>query len=193
MGTLFEVFFIPLKPLVLMIDRWILKEDLPNFKQVSSGVYRGGQPLGEGYRLLENKGIKTIINLRGIDTGGEHGTLLSYVHIPISPYNPQKEDVLTFLRAMDASKGQPVYIHCFHGSDRTGLFIAIYRVVYEGWTKEEALHEMVNGGHGFHASFQENLIQFFQDLDLENLTLSCDISTSFLDVRESHGFIGKCS
>ena len=28
--------------------------------------------------------------------------------------------------------------------------IAMFRVVEQGWTKEDAIQEMVNGGYGFH-------------------------------------------
>lgn len=172
-----------LKPLSPVVDRWILKEDLPNFKKVSSEVYRGGQPLGDGYNMLKSRGIKTIINLRGIDTGSHCDESITYIHLPIYSYCPQKEDVVTFLKVINERKEHPVFIHCFHGSDRTGLFVAIYRVVYDGWTKQQAVDEMIHGGHGFHAYIQQNLIQFFQDLDLKEL----------MQLSESHGLVGKSS
>src|SRR3954452_24286096 len=44
---------------------------LPNFHQVNDHVYRGGQPLAEGWPALAKMGIKTVIDLRRID---EHST-----------------------------------------------------------------------------------------------------------------------
>ena len=38
----------------------------------------------------------------------------------------------------------------YRGSDRTGLLCAIYRVVFEGWTKDDAMAEMFGGD--FHTS-----------------------------------------
>jgi protein tyrosine/serine phosphatase len=42
----------------------------------------------------------------------------------------------------------PVLIHCKHGQNRTGLIAAMYRVVYQGWSKQQALAEMRGGGFG---------------------------------------------
>jgi tyrosine-protein phosphatase SIW14 len=180
-GAVLSSMCIYLKPLSMGIDRWILKEDLSNFKVVSEGVYRGGQPLGDGYKLLKFKGIKKIINLRGIDTGEHLGIGFNHVHIPIHAHYPEKEDVVAFLKAINESEGEAIFIHCFHGSDRTGLFVAIYRVVYEGWSKERALEEMVHGGHGFHIHLQQNLIQFFEALDLEEL----------MQISQGHGLVSE--
>src|SRR5215208_1127404 len=41
--------------------------ELPNFHKVSERLYRGGQPRSGGIKRLAELGIKTIINLRGVD------------------------------------------------------------------------------------------------------------------------------
>ena len=161
--------YISMEPLSFLIERWVLKEDLPNFHKVSDRVYRGGQPLGEGYKQLEAQGIKTILNLRAIDTDLHHHTEMGYIHIPIHPHHPQEEDVIRFCEVLSDPNNYPIYIHCFHGADRTGLFVAIYRMAFEGWSKEEALKEMVEGGFGFHKAFQHNLIHFLKTLDIDKL------------------------
>jgi len=51
------------------------------------------------------------------------------------------------LRIMHDPKYQPVVAHCEHGHDRTGMLIALYRVLYEGKTIAEAYQEMVDMGH----------------------------------------------
>ncbi len=35
-------------------------------------------------------------------------------------------------------KNQKVLIHCYHGSDRTGASVAMYRIIFEDWTIEAA-------------------------------------------------------
>lgn len=163
-----------LEPLSFLVERWILEEDLSNFQEVTPHLYRGGQPLGDGYKDLEERGLRTIINLRAIDTGSTHGTSLHYIHIPIQPHKPQKEDLIAFLKIIQDSRHHPIYVHCFHGADRTGLFIAVYRIVCEGWSKEEALQEMVHGGFGFHTLFQQNLIYFLEELDIDEIVRALD-------------------
>jgi len=62
----------------------------------------------------------------------------------------------------------PVFVHCEHGADRTGIACAAYRIVVQGWSKQQAIDEMVNGGYGFHRVWG-NLIDFIRDLDVEYL------------------------
>lgn len=154
-----------------VLDRIILKDDLPNFHQVSESVYRGGQPTGGGFSELEEKGVKTVINLRAVNTDQKEmaKTGMEYHHIPISPHRPKKEDIMAFLDVVLEEANHPIYLHCFHGSDRTGLFAAVYRIIGEGWSKEEAIHEMTEGGFGFHHWLQKNLIHFLDRLDIDEI------------------------
>jgi protein tyrosine/serine phosphatase len=55
------------------------------------------------------------------------------------------DEILGLLAASSAQA--PVYVHCEHGKDRTGLVIALYRMRYDGWTQEQAAAEMVAMGH----------------------------------------------
>jgi hypothetical protein len=45
---------------------------------------------------------------------------------------------------------------------------ALYRVAVQGWSKEEALKEMSQGGFGFHGIWG-NLIQWINALDVERI------------------------
>ena len=42
---------------------------------------------------------------------------------------------------------------------------AVYRIAVEGWTKQQAIDEMVHGGYGFHPEWQ-NLLDFIDGLDV---------------------------
>jgi protein-tyrosine phosphatase len=42
---------------------------------------------------------------------------------------------------MDDPAYHPVLIHCSHGCGRTGVFTAIYRMEYQGWSNRDALNE----------------------------------------------------
>ena len=41
--------------------------DLPRFRVLADGLYRGGQPTEKGFQFLKEKGVKTIINFRAED------------------------------------------------------------------------------------------------------------------------------
>lgn len=151
-----------------ILDRRILKDDLSNFHKISDTIYRGGQPLGDGFFRLKRLGIQVIINLRVVDTDIFHveSAGLKYYHISFKPHIPRDADVIRFLKILKEYKDTPVYIHCYHGSDRTGMLCAIYRIFFQGWDKNKALHEMIHGGFGFHEFFQQNLISYIKKVDV---------------------------
>ena len=67
----------------------------------------------------------------------------------------------------DAPK--PVLVHCWQGSDRTGAVVAAYRIAFQGWTREQAIDELVNGGYGYHASYYPNIVALIRSLDVAKL------------------------
>ena len=125
---------------------------LPNFHKVTDILYRGAQPTEKGFKELPKLGIKTIINLR--DFHSDEKKLkkihISYEEIPMESCNPKEEDVVHFLKIITDKTRTPVFVHCKHGSDRTGMICAVYRIAVCGWTKEDAIKEMTKGGFGFH-------------------------------------------
>jgi len=72
------------------------------------------------------------------------------------------------MKILSHPENGPFLIHCQHGSDRTGLMIAMYRIIYQNWSKDEALDEMVNGGFGYH-SIWRNIISYLKKVDIESL------------------------
>jgi hypothetical protein len=47
----------------------------------------------------------------------------------------------------EASAERPVFVHCEHGKDRTGLVVALHRLQNRGWTVKAAYDEWVALGH----------------------------------------------
>jgi protein tyrosine/serine phosphatase len=132
---------------------------IPNFAEVSPGIYRGGQPAGtEGWRYLQALGVQRVVKLNSEAEGsdvaaGEIG--LEVVSIALPPASlgevfqePAAGDVFAAVEAMRAGN---VFVHCTHGEDRTGLVVGTYRVVAQGWTKERAWREMI--ARGYHPLF----------------------------------------
>ncbi|HEX8494048.1 MAG TPA: tyrosine-protein phosphatase [Pyrinomonadaceae bacterium] len=127
--------------------------ELPNFHQVSQQLYRGAQPRDGGIRKLKELGIKTIINLRGEDeeTRAEQAEAealgLRYFSVPLPGMRrPSDEQVQRVLALINAPERQPLFVHCHHGEDRTGLIIAVYRITHDGWTSEQAKQEAKHYG-----------------------------------------------
>jgi protein tyrosine phosphatase (PTP) superfamily phosphohydrolase (DUF442 family) len=152
---------------------WAVKLErpgVPNLHKIDDGLYRGAQPTAEGIRELEKLGVKTIICLR--DEHSDKGILghskIAYEYIPMTAWDPTEEQVIRFLRIVADKKHRPVFVHCKHGSDRTGMMCAVYRVAIDGWTKHQAIEEMTAGGFGFH-SIWVNLPKFVKELDIKKV------------------------
>ena len=149
------------------------KVELPgcgNLYKVSDTLYRGEQPTAEGFEELEKLGIKTVVNLRSLhsDRDGLEGTELGYEHIRMEAWDPEPDEVKTFLEIVTDPEKQPVFVHCMHGADRTGTMVAVYRIVIEDWDSEKAINEMQNGPFGFHEIWT-GLPKFLEDLDAKAL------------------------
>ena len=124
---------------------------VPNLYKINDMLYRSGQPTKEGMKSLKEMGIKTVINLRTLhsDTSEAGATGLRLEHVNAKPWHPEDEDVIAVMRILSKSENSPFLIHCRKGSDRTGFMCAMYRIVYQDWSKEDALDEMIKGGYGY--------------------------------------------
>src|SRR5205814_8758160 len=122
---------------------------LPNGGRVNEVLYRGAQPHAEGMEALKKMGVTTIVDLRGENPGlresekKEAESLgMRFVNIPVSgwapPSNTQVAQFLTLFR----DPKERVFVHCRFGDDRTGVFIAAYRMAYDGWPAQQAMNEM---------------------------------------------------
>lgn len=140
---------------------------LGNFYKINDNVYRSAQPDSRGYAELEKMGIKEILNLREYHSDADEakGTTLKLHHVSKNAENIKDEDVVRALKIIKDAKG-PILIHCMHGADRTGLICAMYRVLFDGWTKEKAIDEMINGNYNFHEKFK-NIPEYIRNANIE--------------------------
>jgi len=128
------------------------KEDLPNFHQVTPYLYRGGEPTKKGLQEVKKMGVETIFDLRGTgpDTKVEKEEAeklgMHYFNLPMDSQAPSNEYVDKFLHSVEAARaannGKPVFVHCQHGSDRTGCLVGVWRVTHDGWDYDKAYEEM---------------------------------------------------
>jgi protein tyrosine/serine phosphatase len=147
------------------------KRGLPNLFQVDEAVYRGAQPEKEGFAELKAMGVKTVINLRTFHSDKKEceEAGLRMISITTQAWEGEEEEAAAFLRAVTDPENQPVFFHCQHGADRTGTMCAVYRIAVQGWTKDEAIREMTEGGFGFHSVWQ-NLVAFIRGLNVASVS-----------------------
>ncbi|GHA74664.1 protein-tyrosine-phosphatase [Formosimonas limnophila] len=151
-----------------------------NVHQVSPTLFRSAQPPLSGVvtlklnepLVLNGQTIKTLINLRAAHDEADAllttQSQLNYHHIRFNTWHAEDEDVIRFLKAVTDPAQQPILLHCKHGADRTGMMVAIYRIVVQDWDKKTAIAEMKQDGFDYHIIWA-NLERYIMNLDVAKL------------------------
>jgi len=100
------------------------------FHQVTPQLFRGARPEKIGVEALAKMGITTIIDLENDQNAVAQEMIwakksgIKFISLPMSgfwtPDDAQVNEILATLNDADLS---PIFIHCQHGQDRTGLIM----------------------------------------------------------------------
>jgi tyrosine-protein phosphatase SIW14 len=128
-------------------------------------LYRCGQLTAAGLEeAIQRFQIRTVLNLQNeapdpdLDNGMREselfrrlGVRFAFIDVDLLGKwdSPELEPTSLdpFYALLDDPSNFPMLIHCRAGLHRTGIFTAIYRMEYEGWTREQAMAELK--AHGF--------------------------------------------
>ena len=147
---------------------------VPKLYQITPQLYRSAQPDAEGFHNIAAMGITSVISLRqtvsDVPLAGE--AKLSLYRVPMKSRHVAEKNGAKVVQAMrDLRYGLtqgPVLVHCHHGADRTGLIAALWRILYEGWSRQAAIDELIEGGYGFHPIWA-NIPRYVRRVDLADL------------------------
>lgn len=131
---------------------WYHDWPVHHFAIVEKGVlYRSGQPDEAGWKCLRDRyGIRTVIDLREEKPNEPWAVLertfcaengIRQIRLPVGGDRLTDQELRTIVETISDPQCQPVLIHCEAGSSRTGIAVAAYRVVAQGWSYEVALAE----------------------------------------------------
>src|SRR5271156_1781451 len=122
---------------------------ISNAGKVSETLFRGAQPDLSHLDELEKLGITTIVDLRReshhlreqeqlrAESLGMH-----FLSIPVGGFStPTSAQLAEFFTLLRETPPRKIFVHCEFGEDRTGVFIASYRVAFEQWTADQAVAE----------------------------------------------------
>ncbi len=148
------------------------------FREVTPGrFYRCGQMSADAFRAkIREHGIKLVVNLQ--DENPDPLLSAGYWDTPHIPESQACQDegakftfltwygtrgllarnvasttnrprvIDDFLALCDDPSNYPMLIHCMAGLHRTGALTAVYRMEYEGYSREDALRELRANGYG---------------------------------------------
>lgn len=143
-------------------------DHLRNFYKLDDKVYRSAQPDKKGFRELERLGIQNVLSFREFHSDDDAGgTALKLFRVKMDAGRIRDDQVIEALHIINSADG-PVLIHCWHGSDRTGLVSAMYRIVFQNWSKEDAIDELIHGGYGYHALYK-NIPEYIRKADVDKM------------------------
>lgn len=145
---------------------------LINFHQVDSFLYRSEQPQKNDFLEIEKHGIQTVINLRNQfnDNKEIRGTKIKLIDVPINSWKINYENLVVVLKIISQSN-KPVLVHCLHGADRTGCVVACYRMVFNNWSKDEAINEFLQPQFGYHDGWFPKMRKLLEVVDPKQLKL----------------------
>lgn len=150
-------------------EKWAKEIDKEaNLYRIDNKLFRSEQLIPENYSLLKQQGIKTLINLRFFDRDDDKqafkNTDLILINTPLLTWHITPKEVASVLWQIEQNQKQgAVLVHCYHGADRTGLISAMYRIIYQHWTLEDAKKEMMEGPYGFHSIWKNIEHSFTED------------------------------
>ena len=131
-------------------DHGFLRLYWHNEHEIAPGMWRCNQPSPGRIRIAADRGIETIINLRGPRADGgwrleaeactKYGlTLMDYT--ARSRAAPDKQ-MLHAAEALFTEMNLPAMMHCKSGADRAGLMAALYLLIVEKRPAREAAKQL---------------------------------------------------
>lgn len=139
-----------------------------NLHRVDDKLYRSEQPIADDIAAINAAQIRTIVNLRYFNRNRNTDLFAQNPHIrlvnqPLLTWRVRPKDLAAALYQIEqGQKHGAVLVHCYHGADRTGTIVAMYRIVYHGLPIADALAEMKHERFGYH-SIWRNLERLFTE------------------------------
>ncbi|WP_226574713.1 tyrosine-protein phosphatase [Acuticoccus sediminis] len=144
---------------LLFADHGFLRLAYRNRHQVTERLWRSAQPSPTDIATAARLGIRTVVSLRADGFGGDplereacarHG--LNFERVVLQSRMAPPKAVLRQAMEVFPRLEAPVLLHCKSGADRAGLGSALWMILVEGASAEEAQRQLsLKFGHIKHA------------------------------------------
>ena len=133
------------------IDHGIFRSIYSNTHRVTPELWRSSQPAPYQIGRLARRGIRTVVNMRGVRDCGSyrleaaacarHGIALINFPLLRSRFPPDKHAVRRLQELIEKIE-YPALVHCKSGADRAGLFSTLYLIIREDAPAEQAVRQL---------------------------------------------------
>ena len=128
-----------------------------------------------GFEKLRGMGVRTVVNFRhekdwidwerrAVESMG-----MKYVTLPWKITGSVKPELADeFFKVLDDPQNRPVFIHCKHGRDRTGVMTALALMRYEKLPEEQARElalETIHPNWRYRTFVNNKLNYFIREMD----------------------------
>jgi protein tyrosine/serine phosphatase len=120
---------------LLLGDHHFLRLGFQNAHEIGGGLWRSNQPSPEQLKRWADRGLKTVINLRGMSHSSFHilernaceQLGLELITLRVFSREPPDKGVPRIAKQMFEEIAYPALIHCKSGADRAGVMAVFYR------------------------------------------------------------------
>ena len=142
---------------MLILDYGFVRMLYNNRHKLSDKVWRSAQPAPHHIRQAANRGIKTVVNLRGDQSFGTHWLEdqacrkngIKLVNFKLRSRAAPSREELKAAKALLETIEYPILIHCNSGADRAGLMPAAVEVLLPRGNRYQ---QRIEGLPSFHSS-----------------------------------------
>ncbi len=132
------------------VDHAILRRFWTNFHPVAKGVFRSNQPSMARLEEYRDRGIRTVLNLRGTSRYSYYlfereacdALGLTLVDINLSATKLPTRATILQLEQYFKTLEKPLLLHCKSGADRAGFVSALYLLLICGASIERAQRQL---------------------------------------------------
>jgi protein tyrosine phosphatase (PTP) superfamily phosphohydrolase (DUF442 family) len=141
---------------LFIVDHGVVRAIYPNRHRLTRNVWRSSQPAPHDIALFARNGIRTIINLRGRRDCGSYRLERIWcarygIRLIDFPAKSRQAPDAAFFRdakALFENVDYPMLMHCKSGADRVGMMSALYLMLVEARSADEALRQLsLRHGH----------------------------------------------
>jgi protein tyrosine/serine phosphatase len=133
------------------VDHGFIRDVYCNPHRISARAWRSAQPAPHHLRRWRDRGVRTIVNLRGrrddcgsyiLEREACHALGLELVDFPIRSRGALEKPTLKAASELFPRLTYPVLFHCKSGADRAGMMSTLYLHLHEGVELPVALRQL---------------------------------------------------